>query len=176
MDKEAEVKNGKGEGVMETGIRGKVFVAAVALVVSLIVLMPNYNCTFVSYVRADSDVSFYVLGECERVPRFCTSVDVGKGAVVKCKGAVAEDVSKSLDAVAGVSFCFSGGQDEINEFLEGVDAVVLKCENIADITSYFAYSKKLKNGIRVDGELVNLQIAKCGNTITIGSPIILGEY
>lgn len=161
---------------MDTSIRNKIFVLAVAFIVSLIILIPNYNCSFVAYVRADSDVSFYVLSNSECVPKFCTEINVGKGAIIKCKGGVAKDVAKTLDTITGISFSFSGGDDDICDFLEKVDAVVLRCENVGNITSYFAYSKKMKNGIRVDGEMVNIQIAQCGDKITIGSPIILGEY
>ncbi len=161
---------------MEINTKSKVFVLAVALIMCLIIIMPNYNCAFVSYVRADSDVSFFLLNKTDQLPRYCSQVDIGSGAVVKCKGAVATEVAKSLDSITGISFTFSGGDKEIDDFLERVDAVVLNCESVGNISSSFAYSRKLKNGIRVDGNLVNIQIARNGNTITIGSPIILGEY
>ena len=161
---------------MKINMRSKIFVLSVALLVSLIIVMPNYNCSFVSYVRKDSDVSFYLLSKTEHLPRFCNQIDIGSGAIVRCKGSVANDVAKSLDSITGVSFTFKGGDKEVDDFLKRVDAVVLNCETVGNISSCFAYSRKLKNGIRVDGELVNIQVARNGNTITIGSPIILGEY
>lgn len=161
---------------MEINIKSKIFVLAVVLIMCLIIIMPNYNCAFVSYVRADSDVSFFLINKTDQLPRYCSQVDIGSGAIVKCKGTVATEVAKSLDSITGISFTFSGGDKEIDDFLKRVDAVVLNCESVGNITSCFAYSRKLKNGIHVDGNLVNIQIARNGNTITIGSPIILGEY
>jgi len=161
---------------MEIKTKSKIFIFALALVVCLIIITPNYNCAFVSYVRADSDVSFFLLTKANQLPRFCSQVDLGCGAVIKCKGAVASETAKLLDSITGISFTFSGGDKEIDDFLKRVDAVVLNYESVGSITSCFAYSRKLKNGIRVDGNLVNIQIARNDNTITIGSPIILGEY
>ena len=161
---------------MKINSKSKIFVLVLAFLMCLIIIMPNYNCTFVSYVRADSDVSFFLLNKTEQLPRFCSQVDIGSGAIVKCKGSVATDVAKSLNFITGISFTFCGGDKEIDDFLKRVDAVVLNCESVGNISSCFAYSRKLSNGIRVDGNLVNIQIARNGNTITIGSPIILGEY
>lgn len=161
---------------MEISIKHKTCILMVALMACLIMVAPNYNYSFISYVRADSDVSFYVLSKNKEIPRFCTQIDVGSGAIVKCKGGVAVDVAKTLDTITGISFTFSGGDKEIDEFLRSVDAEIVKSESIGSISSYFAYSNKFRNVVRVDDSFVNIQVVRNKDFITIGSPIILGEY
>ena len=149
----------------------------IVLLVSLVLLIPRYNYSFVSYIKDGSTVSFYTTTTQNYVPNFVTQTDIGIGAILECKSNVAKSLAKQLHNIAGISFCFEGNSNDINEFLDNVDAVVLKCENVdKNIKTYLAYSPKFQNNINIDGNTINLQIAKVGNTITIGSPMILGSY
>ncbi len=154
-----------------------IFLSMVVLLTSLIVLIPNYNYSFASYIMPNSEATFYTTSPLKSVPNYLTQTNIGVGAMIECSGSIAPKVAKTLNNIAGISFQFNGGQNDIEEFLDKVDAVVLKCETIDNsIKTYLAYAPKLRNNIKVDNMTVNLQIAVVDSTITIGSPMILGEY
>lgn len=162
---------------MTTNSKTYLFISLVILLSSLIVLIPKYNYSFVSYITPNSQVSFYTTSPLENVPAYLNQTNIGVGAIIECSGTIASQVAKTLDNIAGISFSFNGNKEDVNDFLDKVDAVVLKCENVdSQIKTYLAYSSKFRNNINIDGHFVNLQIAIVNDTITIGSPMILGEY
>ncbi len=153
------------------------FLAMVILLTSLLLLIPRYNYAILSYIKDGSTVSIYTTSRVANTPQFVTQTSLGSGAVLECPSTVAKSVVQSLDNIAGISFCFEGGSNDIEEFLDKVDAVVLCIEDVENnLQTLLAYSPKLQNSIKLDSKTVNLQIAKHGSTITIGSPIILGAY
>ena len=154
-----------------------IFVAMLVFLCSFIVLLPNYNNTFIAYVVPNSQVSFYTTQKLNKVPDYLSQTDIGMGSIIECPSSIANSVAKTLKNIAGISFCFDGTKNDINEFLDKVDAVILKIENIdSNIKTYLCYSPKLRNNINIDNLTINFQIAQVNNKITIGSPIILGEY
>lgn len=153
------------------------FIIMALLLLSLIVLIPRYDYKFVDYIVPNSEVSFYTTTKSTNLPAYINKVDIGHGEILKCKSHMASSALNSIDNIAGISFCFEGSDEDIEEYLKRVDAVILKCEKVdANITTYLAYSKKFQNSVHIDDKTINLQIAKVGSTITIGSPLILGEY
>ena len=66
---------------------------------------------------------------------------------------------------------------EIISVLETLNAKLIKTECLDDSTIVlYAYSDKIKDSVKVDDQLVNLQIA-CKDSITvIGWPLILGSF
>lgn len=153
------------------------FFCMIIFVCSVLLVVPSYDYGFLNYVRSDSEICFYTTTKNNNTPNFVKKLDVGSGEILQCHSSFAKQLRKRLDGVAGISFSFQGDEDDIESFFKDVDAVVLSCENVDDeLTIYMAYSPKFQNKIFVDGCSVNLQIAFSKNTITIGSPIILGEY
>ena len=51
-------------------------------------------------------------------------------------------------------------------------------ENVADIITIYGYSEnnQFTNSVIIDDEPINIQIAFKDNKLTIGTPIILGDY
>ena len=149
----------------------------IILLSSLIIAIPKYDYSLLNYVVANSEVSFYTTSQNEINKKFMTKIDIGNGEIIKCQSHIAKNTAKNLNNIAGISFSFDGTNDDIADFLQKVDAVIIKCENIdKNITTYLAYSKKINNSISIDNKKINLQIAQVDNKITIGSPLILGEY
>ena len=154
-----------------------VFIIMVVLLLSLLVLIPRYDYTFLDYIPQNCEVSFYTTTKMDDTPKYMDKIDIGSGQILRCDAKLATSAVQRIDNIAGISFCFEGSENDISEYLDRVDAVVLKCENVSDeITTYLAYSNKFQNTITIDDNQINLQIAKVGSKITIGSPIILGEY
>lgn len=153
------------------------FLAVVLFLSSLLLVVPNYDYGFLQYVKNDSQVSFYMATKSHSVPTYVTKTDVGCGEILQCHSSNAQRLSKKLDDIAGISFSFTGNEKDIENFLKEVDAFVLKSENIdSGLQILLAHSPKFQNRVMIDGNSVNLQIAISGDTITIGSPLILGEY
>lgn len=70
----------------------------------------------------------------------------------------------------------SDGYALFQETLIRYDAKVLKMEEGDFGVSYYCYSPKLKNGLLLDGQTVNLQIVIKRNEVLLATPIIFGGY
>lgn len=62
------------------------------------------------------------------------------------------------------------------ECMKAYRAVVLFCEEVGQVRSYYCYSPRLGGGVTIDGTKVNLHIAVCGKRVKIGTPLIFGGY
>ena len=77
--------------------------------------------------------------------------------------------------IKGQSFKTNKKDFNLNEFLINQKAKVVFVEKILEGTSYYAYSKKIKNYILIDGKKINIQVF-LGEEVTVGSPIIFGSF
>ena len=62
------------------------------------------------------------------------------------------------------------------KIIELLEAKIRFIETTESGTSIYAYSKKLKSNIKVQGETVNVQIFYGQDKVVLGSPIILGSF
>ncbi len=88
---------------------------------------------------------------------------------------------KTLLEVEGesVRFCLSereSGETKAQEIMQTYGAEVLFIESVCDVTSYYCYTPKWKNGLWIDGRLVNLHIAISEGEAAVGTPIIFDGY
>ena len=154
-----------------------IFSAMIILLSSLIITIPRYDYNLLNFVVANSEVSFYTTTKNDFLGHNITKIDIGNGEIIKCQSHIAKNTASKLNNIAGISFAFDGTSEDIENFLQKVDAVIIKCENVDNhITTYLAFSRKINNSINIDNKKINLQIAQVDNKITIGSPLILGEY
>ena len=79
-----------------------------------------------------------------------------------------------LTGVKGESVRYKG--DRAQELITRYRAKVLFTEEAAGITNYYCYSPVLKNAIVLNGQLVNLHIAVCGERTAAGNPVIFGGF
>ena len=67
--------------------------------------------------------------------------------------------------------------EEAISYLNLYSAIVVKSEVIeGKLTNIYAYSKDFTHSIYLENNKINLQICFNQGTITLGSPIILGDY
>lgn len=106
----------------------------------------------------------------------CPSTNVGNGFLVEC---TVQNLPKTLflcKQVDGISVKFSCEQ---LSFEEVVQQFRLQNESrlfLGGVIVVCGYSAKVQGGVIVDGQKVNVQIACDGQTVTVGSPLILDSF
>ncbi len=88
------------------------------------------------------------------------------------------------DGVAVYKWIHGGAQGEsvrydgnrVQELLQEFLATVLWEEEACGIINYYCYSPKLKNGVELCGEFVNLHIAVSASQTAVGTPVIFGGF
>ena len=95
--------------------------------------------------------------------------DVGFGKIVYCDGSKLQNVLKHCQDVDGVSIRWQAKTQHVSAFLRKFDVQVHTKQTIGELTVICGY-------INLDGRKTNVQIAFDGKTITVGSPLILGDY
>lgn len=78
--------------------------------------------------------------------------------------------------VSGESVRFFGGDEEINKIIKRLKVDVRQRQEFANISTFYGYSAALGEGLMLEGQKINIQIVKKGNTVIIGTPLIMGSY
>ena len=65
---------------------------------------------------------------------------------------------------------------ELQELFTELQAEVLFTEEACGVTSYYAYSPKILDGVYVQGQKVNLHVAVNESRVVVGSPIIFDGF
>lgn len=76
----------------------------------------------------------------------------------------------------GQSIRFLGNDSDVKELLDKMEIQIVDRQNLANITIIYGYTVKLGKPVTLKGQKVNIQIAKRGASITVGTPLILGSY
>lgn len=102
----------------------------------------------------------------------------GNSFIVKSNINYAEFVKKNSFNVLGESVSFKSDLFSIDRIIKFYNIDVKIKENVADIITIYGYSKnnQFTNSVIIDNEPVNIQIAFKDKKLTIGTPIILGDY
>jgi hypothetical protein len=102
--------------------------------------------------------------------------DVGFGKIVYCNGMDIPNVLKHCQNVDGVSIRWRAKTQHVSAILRKFDVQVHTKQTIGGLTVICGYSPKVVGYIFLDGNKTNVQIAFDGTTVTVGSPLILGDY
>lgn len=78
--------------------------------------------------------------------------------------------------ISGQSVRFIGKDEDIDYLIRKLNIQVKDEQNFSNIRTIYGYSARLGEGVKLSGEKVNIQIARRGSTITVGTPLILGSY
>ena len=79
--------------------------------------------------------------------------------------------------IRGESFRISGGVEKVDEIVNLLSAKVVKQGLVGDIFCVYLYAPNLKSQtLSLFNQRVNLQIAVSNGSVTVGYPIILGDY
>lgn len=100
----------------------------------------------------------------------------GNSYIVKCGINDCNKIKRQLEDIAGESVSFFAELSDLYKSVDLLNASVVFCEETNGIVVLYAFTQNIKNYVRVNGELVNLQLAYKSNRITIGTPLILGSY
>ena len=100
----------------------------------------------------------------------------GNSYIVKCGINNCNKIKRQLEDIAGESISFFAELSDLYKSVDLLNASVVFCEETNGIVVLYAFTQNIKNYVRVNGELVNLQLAYKNNTVTIGTPLILGSY
>lgn len=78
--------------------------------------------------------------------------------------------------VNGECVRFIGKDKDIDSFINEFNIRVVDEQNLSNIRVVYGYTSRFGEGVTLDGKRVNVQIAKRGGTITIGTPMICGSF
>ena len=76
----------------------------------------------------------------------------------------------------GETVVFTGNNQDIERLIYTKRVEVLSTQTVAGVEIIYGFSTRLMGGVLVDGEKINIQIARRGSTITVGSPLIFGSF
>lgn len=154
------------------------FVSFLILLISSFCFKPVFYDLFSVSDLFFSDItySFYCLNYNKNLS--AEIINNGAGYIIKTDGKNIKNVKNNLTGLLGESVSFKTTKNKIEKVLKTFNVNVIKEEKIGEIYCLYGYSHKLKteNSVLVENYKVNIQIAFINNILTIGTPIILGDY
>lgn len=105
-------------------------------------------------------------------------IDNGSNIIFRGDINFAKEMKKNAKDIMGESICFKSLKSKVTLISNFYKLEILQSEEFDDIISLYGYSDKLgsQKSIIIDGKEVNMQIVFNDGYITVGTPIILGEY
>jgi len=141
------------------------------------------------YTRFDGARVCFYLTQYESLDLGAFSNDViiirnGAGVIVDAPAETAAALRRGFSDIKGESAAFDGDCGDARKILKFYRVNITGRENIPldmkgnSILIIYGYSKLLTNGVEIDGDNVNIQIAVNSLTgkVTVGTPLILGSY
>lgn len=158
-------------------VTDKIKFSIFCLVVFCLVSLPVSQVVLLGYVPKTSSVySFYTTDVALKLSG-ASVVKNGNASIVSCSAQNAKQVRKNLTNVLGESVQVnSPSQDFLNEVTMFLSNKVLYSENLNGTEILYCYEGSITNFVMIDGQKVNLQVAKTPNYIVIGTPLILGSF
>lgn len=136
----------------------------------LIYSMPKDFDSYVADISTHGTVSIYC-----RMSQL-DGIDMGSGKIVSCS---VDDFYQTLAQckdVDGVSVTFDGTEADVSRIVDLLGLEVVSAYELDGLVVTCGKSAKLRKGVLIDGETVNVQIAFSNGVVTVGSPLILGSY
>ena len=84
--------------------------------------------------------------------------------------------SFDINKIYGKSIQFEADEQQYNNFLQRTNFKVVKTETFDSFSIIYGYNEEFGESVSLYGEKVNIQIAKRGNVVCVGFPLILGSY
>ena len=132
--------------------------------------MPRGLDAYAEQISADATVSIY----CRATDLDC--IDVGSGKIVRCSVAEMDSALARCRDLDGFSVSFCGTYNDVERVAQLFNVKVTSTLNLDGLLVLCGNSPKLTGGVTLDGARVNVQIAYKDGTVTVGCPLILGEY
>ena len=78
--------------------------------------------------------------------------------------------------IYGECFKISSSDFDVENFLKDFSATIILEEQVEHGVSYYAYSNQIKYRTVLFNKLINLHVFVSKNSVTVGSPLILGSF
>ena len=132
--------------------------------------MPKSFERYLDEFSADATVTIY----CRQTE--LEGVDMGTGYKVDCDLATFSATSARCSGIDGVCVSFSGCEQDVEALCKFFK--LQACQTFEQDGLYVVCGKsaKIKGGVTLERNAVNLQIAYKDGLIHVGSPLILGDY
>ena len=103
------------------------------------------------------------------------SVNMGNGYLVECDAENFYDTLQQCSGIDGISVKFGGTRQDFDNLIRqfGLSDDV---QMLGELSVVCGNSKLVRGGVILDGQLVNVQIAFDGETVTVGYPLILDSF
>ena len=148
----------------------------VVLILTLVIaggltyFMPRDFSSYVLDVTSDGMVSIY----CRQSE--LDGISLGSGLMVQGNVDEMQNLLTKCQGVDGISVSFSGSKQDIDRIVKLLNLTVTDSYTVSGVNVVCGLSSKISGGVVIDGQTVNAQIAYKDGVVTVGSPLILGEY
>lgn len=153
------------------------FYAVIALIFTFAFLPQGEYLDTLGAEFYDSEYFFYISGSCDTGGEV-RAVKNGDQDIIICPTSLAKEVRARINGkILGESFRCRGSTRTAQNIKNKLGAKLVKSAYVDGIYILYLYSGQVRaDPICMYGDRVNLQIAVSKNTVTVGSPIILGGY
>ena len=145
-------------------------VLTIVIVGALTYFMPKGLEVYIEEISANATVSIYCRAS------DIDGIDMGSGKIVQCGVADLKGCLAQCKDIDGFSVSFEGSEQDVHRIVRLFDLNITSTLNIDGLEIICGNSTRLTGGVNLDGQTVNLQIAYRDGTVTVGSPLILGDY
>ena len=136
----------------------------------LIYAMPKNFDSYISDVTSCGSVSIYCMQS------DIDGIDMGNGKIVTCAAGELRTTLKQCSGVQGVSVSFDGNEQDVERIADLLHLDIVSNYELCGLVVTCGVSSRIRGGVTVDGNRVNVQIAYKDGVVTVGSPLILGSY
>ena len=124
----------------------------------------------------NSTYCFYTQNTSFDIPN-TSKIENGAENIIKCQLCFANETKQKLDVIFGESICLQNyDAKQKDSVLQSILPIAKKIESVGDIQIFYCYDFELPRFVCVFGKKINLQVAISKNAITVGYPLILGDY
>ncbi len=154
-----------------------IYLCLCLLVISFVLVPDNNIIGYGKTMKNDAEYIFHTLS----IPSEVEQSDVkivqnGNGYIIKCNQSVAKKI-KPLLTIQGESVRFKvDSKQEVMKIIDGLNVDTVMLENIDGIYTFYGYNKMKSNLVYINNQKVNIELAYKDGIVTIGLPIILGDY
>ncbi|MDD2227422.1 MAG: hypothetical protein PHH71_02455 [Clostridia bacterium] len=155
----------------------KLSVLILVLILISVLTLNNEKLAQLCFEFENAKLEFYCKGYSDEIKKLDSDVSIinnGEEFIVKTMANNAENIKNYLTDCFGYCIKIEGAKQDIEHLLDKIQ--VAKTEIVDGIEILYGYMYGFLFSTFIDGKKVNVQIAFNDNTVTIGSPIILGSY
>lgn len=133
---------------------------------SLDIFVKNFSC---------KKYSIFVAGVVDNISN-CKLIKNGENTIIECDAGLYKLIRTNIsNRILGECVELDYNQS-IENFLLKNDYIIVNRNKINDIEIISLYNKNILNNIIVDNQKINLQVAITPQTITVGTPILIGSF